>query len=198
MLVSDIDCAAPPIGCSRAKVLDNASAAGDWSNLLAGNIPMAHSTAIIDLTTARSKNSAISLPNGRKVRVVSPTTENHQKPWEIFGCDSRQLFVVKPLHGKLSKKDVSALETVVLLDGLRTIVILLDASSSIAPPPGYERLIWLIDPEYCDRQRQQELFQETTSALGRSRYLQKMDRHLKILAATYNQETGIIQQVSNL
>jgi hypothetical protein len=198
MLISNIDCAAPKIGCSRAKTLENANSAGNWPHLIAKNMPIAHSAAIIDLTTARAKSAAINLPNGQKVRVVSPTIENHQKPSEIFGCDSRQLFVVKPLHGKLSEKDLSALETVVLLEGLRTIVILLDASSSIAPPPGYERLIWLIAPEYCDRQRQQELFQETTSILGRSGCLQKMARHLKILAATYNRETGVIQQVSSL
>jgi hypothetical protein len=178
MLVSELNYAMPNVAgaasiqnhCPELPVLGNTDFCEDWSNLLAGNLPAAYSVAIIDLATT------------------------NRAPWEIFGCDSCQLFVLKPLQGKLSEKDLGALESVALLEGLRTIVILVDASSSIVPPPGYERLIWHIDPEYCGRQRQQALLQETSVALGRSHCLQKMwfHQHLEILTATYHHQTGAL------
>ena len=148
----------------------------NWANFLAGG---ERPLAIIDLTNREQHNPS-----------------RHQEIWEIFGCASNQLFVVKPLQGKISQKDLSALETVVMLEGLRTLAILLDAPSSVVPPPGYERLIWHIDPEYCGQQHQQALLKTTTEALGRSRYLKKMwtQKQLEVLTANYNRQTGAIER----
>jgi hypothetical protein len=152
----------------------------NWTSFLTGSD---RPIAVIDLT-------------GRK----QPGSQAHRQIWEIFGCSSDQLFAIEPLQGKLSDKDLSVLESVVLLEGLGHLVILLDAPSSIVPPPGYERLIWHIDPEYCGQQRQQELLKATIQTLGHSRYLKKMwtEQRLEVLTANYDRHLGIIERSTNL
>jgi hypothetical protein len=152
----------------------------NWASFLTGSD---HPIAVIDLTSRAQYGS-----------------QQYQKTWEIFGCPSNQLFVVEPLQGKLSDKDLSVLESVVLLEGLGHLVILLDAPSSIVPPPGYERLIWHIDPEYCGQQRQQELLKATIQTLGHSRYLKKMwvEQRLEVLTANYDRHLGVIARSTNL
>ncbi len=152
----------------------------NWASFLTGND---RPIAVIDLTNKTQHGS-----------------QQHRQIWEIFGCASDQLFAIEPLQGKLSDKDLSVLESVVLLEGLGHLVILLDAPSSIVPPPGYERLIWHIDPEYCGQQRQQELLKATLQTLGHSRYLKKMwaEKRLEVLTANYDRRLGVIERSTNL
>jgi hypothetical protein len=161
---------------STATILKKHLAPQNWASFLTGS---GRPIAVIDLTSRAEHDS-----------------QERQQTWEIFGCASGQLFTIEPLQGRLSAKDLSALETVVLLEGLRNLVILLDAPSAIVPPPGYERLIWHIDPEYCGQQRQQELLKVTMETLRRSPYLKKMwiEKQLEVLTANYDRQLGVIEK----
>jgi hypothetical protein len=140
----------------------------------------------------------------RPVAVVDLTnkewnyTHPHQQIWEIFGCASERLFMIEPCKGQLSRKELSALETVVLLEGLRNLIVLLDSPQTMLPPPGYERLIWQIDPEYYAQQHHQELLKATTAALSQSRYLKKMwtAKRLAVATANYDRQRGIIERTA--
>jgi hypothetical protein len=161
---------------SAATIPKHHLAPQNWASFLTGSD---RPVAVIDLTSRKQHSS-----------------QQHRQIWEIFGCPSDRLFAIEPLQGKLSDKDLSVLESVVLLEGLGQLVILLDAPSSIVPPPGYERLIWHIDPEYCGQQRQQELLKATIQTLGHSRYLKKMwtEQRLEVLTANYDRHLGIIER----
>jgi hypothetical protein len=156
----------------------------DWLSLAAGNQRCRQGKVIEERLS-------------RPIAILDFTTADRPL-WEIFDCDSRQLFIIRPHHSKLSTQDLSALEYITLLGGAHTLVLLTDATSATVPPPGYERLIWHIDPEYCGRERQQEQLRSAIAKLNTSPCLQRLflGNQVETLMATYDASTIRVELVS--
>jgi hypothetical protein len=157
----------------------------EWAALLAGNQRFQSGSAAVTATSHDHSRPSVA--------IVNLTTADRSMA-EIFDWEGHGLFVVSPCQGKLSTGDLSGLEYTVLVEGTRTIVVVVDAPSSLVPPPGYERLIWHIDPEYCGSQRQQEALRAVIDTMQRSAVIRKAQTKgkLLIIPATYDHIHGTV------